>query len=93
MTRNEIADAIYEHSDDLASKASAKRVVAAVFQEMFHELGRKGEVSIGGFGKFTTKYRKEREGRNPINGEQITIKARYVPHFKPASVLKDAVNS
>jgi len=50
-------------------------------------------VTLIGFGSFEVKERAERKGRNPQNGEEITIAAARLPSFKPGKALKDAVNS
>ncbi len=50
------------------------------------------DVSLAGFGNFSVKSRKERQGRNPRTGEAITIAASKSVRFKPAKVLKEAVN-
>ena len=49
------------------------------------------KVILPGFGTFGMKMRPAREGRNPYNGEAITIPARNVPAFKASKRLKDAV--
>jgi nucleoid DNA-binding protein len=50
------------------------------------------DVSIAGFGSFTVRHRKERQGRNPATGASMTIPASRSVGFKPAKALKDAVN-
>jgi nucleoid DNA-binding protein len=50
------------------------------------------DVSIAGFGSFTVRERKERQGRNPATGATMTIPASRSVGFKPAKALKDAVN-
>ena len=49
-------------------------------------------VAIAGFGKFESKYRAARQGRNPATGETIQIAAKNQPTFKAAKGLKDALN-
>ena len=51
------------------------------------------EISLAGFGKFKVKATPEREGRNPANGEKITIAASKKITFAPAKAVKDALNS
>lgn len=50
------------------------------------------DVALSGFGSFTVRSRKERQGRNPATGEPMTIPASRSVDFKPAKALKDAVN-
>jgi DNA-binding protein HU-beta len=49
------------------------------------------EVRITGFGKFSVRERKAREGRNPQTGEKMRIAAQKVPAFSAGNALKDAV--
>jgi integration host factor subunit alpha len=52
-----------------------------------------GEIlKISGFGNFVVKEKKNRRGRNPVTGEEITIDARKVLTFKASAMLKDAMN-
>ena len=49
------------------------------------------EVRITGFGKFSVKERKAREGRNPQTGEKMKIAASRVPAFSAGTALKEVV--
>ena len=49
------------------------------------------EVRITGFGKFSVRERKAREGRNPRTGEKMRIAASRVPAFSAGNTLKEAV--
>jgi DNA-binding protein HU-beta len=49
------------------------------------------EVRITGFGKFSVKERKAREGRNPQTGEKMKIAASRVPSFSAGNALKQAI--
>jgi DNA-binding protein HU-beta len=49
------------------------------------------EVRITGFGKFSVRERKAREGTNPQTGEKIKIAAQKVPAFSAGNALKEAV--
>ena len=50
------------------------------------------KVTIPGFGTFSSKYRPQREGRNPSTGEALTISASNAPSFKAGKTFKDALN-
>lgn len=47
------------------------------------------KVAITGFGTFGVSTRKERKGRNPRTGEEITIPASKSPRFTAGKALKD----
>jgi DNA-binding protein HU-beta len=72
-----------------SSDADAKKAITAVFNQIASAAAKGEEVAIPGFGKFTVKDRPERQGRNPSNGEAITIAASKKVAFTPAKGLKD----
>jgi nucleoid DNA-binding protein len=49
------------------------------------------EVRITGFGKFSVRERKAREGRNPQTGQKMKIAASRVPSFSAGNALKEAI--
>jgi DNA-binding protein HU-beta len=62
------------------------------FEEVVAEALKSGEeVQITGFGKFSVKERKAREGRNPQTGQKMKISAQKVPSFSAGNTLKEAV--
>ncbi len=63
-----------------------------MFTEEITKAMRKGDkVNITGFGIFKVADRKAREGRNPLTGETIQIKASKKPRFTPGKLLKEAI--
>jgi DNA-binding protein HU-beta len=80
----------------IAEKASVPKSEALkhfeAFEEVVTEALKAGEeVQITGFGKFSVRERKAREGRNPQTGEKMRISAQKVPSFSAGNVLKEAV--
>ena len=59
---------------------------------MTEALSQGERIEIRGFGSFTLRVRKARDGRNPRTGDEIDIPASNVPGFKAGKALKDAVN-
>lgn len=49
------------------------------------------KVSLVGFGSFEPRQRQAREGRNPKNGEKMTISATRIPAFAPGKLFKEKV--
>ncbi|MEN8130556.1 MAG: HU family DNA-binding protein [Pseudomonadota bacterium] len=90
MNKSELTEVVASSAD--LSKAGASRAVDAVLDAITGALKSGEQVSIAGFGIFSTKQRKARTGRNPRTGETIQIKASNVPSFKAGKALKDAVN-
>jgi DNA-binding protein HU-beta len=88
-----------EFVDQVASKTNMSRreaadAVDAVLDSITDTLKGGGEINFTGFGKFSTQFRKERQGVNPRNpSEKVTIPAATVPKFSAGSTLKQAVKS
>jgi nucleoid DNA-binding protein len=62
------------------------------FEKVVTEALKAGEeVQITGFGKFSVRERKAREGRNPQTGQKMKIAAQKVPAFSAGNALKEAV--
>ena len=74
------------------TKATAERLVGAVFSAIADALAREEPVAIAGFGTFATRSRAARRGRNPRTGEPVAVPASTVPSFKAAKALREAVN-
>ncbi|WP_457354970.1 HU family DNA-binding protein [Sphingomonas sp. UYP23] len=72
-----------------STEADAKKAITAVFDQIARAAAKGEEVAVPGFGKFSVKDRPERQGRNPANGEAITIAASKKVAFTPAKGLKD----
>ena len=51
------------------------------------------QISIPGFGKFTVRHKRARQGRNPITGEALMIQARRVVAFRPSILLTTELNA
>jgi DNA-binding protein HU-beta len=89
MKKKELIERIAQEADVPTSEA--QRYFAA-FEEVVTEALKGGEeVQITGFGKFSVRERKAREGRNPQTGEKIKITASKVPTFSAGNALKEAV--
>ncbi len=71
------------------TKAQAKSAVNAVFEVIRDALANGDTVSVTGFGRFSTKSRPARTGRNPRTGESIAVAASKAPSFKAGKALRD----
>jgi DNA-binding protein HU-beta len=89
MKKKELIERIAQEAD--VPTVEAQRHFAA-FEEVVTEALKAGEeVQITGFGKFSVRERKAREGRNPQTGQKMKIAAQKVPAFSAGNVLKQAV--
>ena len=90
MTRSELCARIADATS--LAKADAAAAAAALFSAIADALAAGKPVNITGFGKFTTRDRPARQGRNPRTGEVLDIAASRAPVFKSSKTLGDAVN-
>ena len=73
------------------SEGEAQKHFGAFEQVVTEALKSGEEVQITGFGKFSVRERKAREGRNPQTGQKMKIAAQKVPAFSAGNALKEAV--
>lgn len=90
MNKSEIVAKVA--TDTGMSQTALDMALGKVLKAISDSLARGEDVAIAGFGSFTVRERKERQGRNPSTGETMTIKASKSVGFKAAKALKDAVN-
>ncbi len=73
-------------------KKTAEDFVAAFQETVTQALSNDEEVTIAGFGTFSSRIRAARKGVNPRNPTQvINVPAVKVPKFKAGKALKDAL--
>ena len=89
MNKTELIASIANES--CLSKKDAGAALEATLNSIKTALSEGDSVSILGFGTFSVKERLERQGRNPVTGEPMTIKASKNPVFKAGKSLKDVV--
>lgn len=91
MNKTELIAAVAEKAE--ISKKDAEKALKAFTDVVAEELVKGEKVQLVGFGTFEVSERAEREGRNPKNGEPMTIAASKSPKFKAGKALKDMVNA
>jgi DNA-binding protein HU-beta len=95
MNKTEFIQKLAKTTD--LTQAKAAEVVDAIFDTrpgsgiIAIELDAGRELSISGFGKFGSKRRSARTGRNPATGQPIHIPAKTYPTFSAGKGLKDRV--
>ncbi len=90
MNKAELIAAMAAKAD--LSKKDTEKVLKAFEDVVTEELANSGKIQLVGFGTFDVAERAAREGRNPRNGEKMSIPASRAPRFKAGKALKDAVN-
>ncbi len=74
------------------TKAATEKVLNAVLESIEEALVKGKNVTLVGFGTFTTASRQSREGRNPKTGAKIKIPKARVAKFRPGKKLRESVN-
>ena len=92
MTKSDLIAAIAKHQPHLPH-TDVELAVKCMFEQMSQALATGERIEIRGFGSFTLHYRSPKIGRNPKNGDAVTLAAKHVPHFKPGKALRDRVNA
>lgn len=89
MTKADLVAKIAEKSE--LTKADSERALNACLNSIEDILVKEGKLTLTGFGTFAVENRKERKGRNPQTGLEITIPAARVVKFRPGKLLKESV--
>ena len=82
----------------IAEKRGVKEQVARDFLDLtldsiVEALTKGDDVSLVGFGRFTSRHRAERTGRNPQTGESLVIQEKNIPWFKAGKPFVDIINT
>ncbi len=88
MTKQELVDHIAKKNDWGLTKKATGEVVDAVFASIRKAVKKERRFSYPGFGTWTVRTRKARNGRNPQTGDTIRIKASKTVGFRPAKDFK-----
>jgi integration host factor subunit beta len=91
MTRSELIAELAASNTHLR-QADVELIVAAVFDQITQALVIGQRVELRGFGAFTVKRRNARTGRNPRNGEAVSVDAKAVPFFRAGREMRDRLN-
>lgn len=75
------------------SQPLAEKVLQTIGDAMRDTLVEGGRIEIRGFGSFSVREYGGYPGRNPKTGEEIPVKPKRLPFFKPGKELKERVDS
>jgi integration host factor subunit alpha len=91
VTRAGLLKAVYGCGPSL-SRAAARKMLDAFFEEVTEALVRGEPVKLRSFGSFKLRSKRERVGRNPKTGAEATISPRKALTFKASSMLVARIN-
>ena len=90
VVKADLVDRVYKKVG--FTRLEAVIAVEVVFAEIKLVLSNGEDVCISGFAGFHLKEKKERNARDPRNGEPIRICSRRVLTFKPSQKLLESTN-
>jgi len=74
------------------TKKEATTIIETLLEKIKSTLENGEDILISGFGKFCVKEKRERRGRNPQTGQDMTLDSRRVVLFNCSGVLRDRLN-
>ena len=89
MNKQDLIDAIADRCD--LPKRSAEQAINALVDVVMDSVAAGDKVTLVGFGTFEARKRSARQGRNPANGQPISIPASTVPAFSAGKQFKEKV--
>ncbi|MCK4391120.1 MAG: integration host factor subunit alpha [Desulfobacterales bacterium] len=90
LTKANIVDSVYR---DLGlSKFESAQVIESLLEIIKRTLANGEHVLVSGFGKFCVNEKKERRGRHPQIGKDITVRSRRVVTFRCSRTLRERIN-
>ena len=91
MNKAELVKHLAEQAE--VTQKQAEAVVNALIATIHGTMRDGGELALADLGKFSSKKREAKTGRNPATGATMEIPAKTVPQFSAAKALKDAAAS
>jgi DNA-binding protein HU-beta len=91
VNKTELVNQIAESAD--ITKAAAGKVLNGITDAISDSLQKGENVTLVGFGTFSTSKRSARTGRNPQTGKAMKIPAKTVAKFKAGTKLASTVNN
>jgi len=75
------------------SEQMSRDILKATLDVIVETVAEGDDVLLVGFGRFGSKNRAERIGRNPKTGEPLVIKAKTMPTFKAGEAFVGVLNA
>jgi integration host factor subunit beta len=91
MVRSELVAKIAEEFPKLTLE-DAERAVDSICEEIIQALEQDNRVELRGFGSFSTRKRRARQGRNPKTGEAVAVPATHAVYFRAGKEILNRLN-
>ncbi len=89
MTKAELVQAITVRAEGQLTRKATETLVDAVFDEIGLAVRKEERFTYPGFGTWTIRRRRARNGRDPRTGQAMVVKASRSIGFRPAPELKE----
>jgi len=89
MRKKDLARSLHQQGG--ISQTEAVELLDRILELIKSTLQKGEEIVISGFGKFTVRNKRARQGRNPRTREECVIPAHRVVRFYPSKLFKAAV--
>ena len=90
ITRVDLLEQIYQEVG--LSRHESGQLIEQILEQMSLAMIKGDAVKISSFGSFLVRDKKERVGRNPRTGDEVTIAPRKVISFRASNILKQMMN-
>ncbi len=90
LTRSSITEMVA--AENGWSQKQSSEYVELLLKIMKSTLASGEDLLISGVGKISVKEKRERKGRNPATGDDLTLRSRKVVTFKCSGRLRDPIN-
>src|SRR5262245_41040783 len=91
VTRADLCEAVYQKVG--LSRTESATLVELVLKEITDCLERGETVKLSSLGSFVVRKTGQRNGRNPMTGNDVSISPSRVIVFKPSAILKQRINA
>jgi len=91
LTKAKIVDVI--HNELGFPKNRSAELLELLLEQIKITLEKGEDVLISGFGKFCVKEKRERRGRNPATGTDMTLTKRRVVTFRCSHLLREKIKN
>tara|TARA_B100001179_G_C18471074_1_gene351403 strand:- start:486 stop:770 length:285 start_codon:yes stop_codon:yes gene_type:complete len=91
MIKSQLVKRLLQKNPHLIQR-DIEKITSLIIENIKSSLASEDRVEIRGFGSFSVRHRKSKNGRNPKTGESVHVPAKKVAMFKPGKGLRDRLN-